>query len=132
MTNDSHSPSRNVYWLIGLGLFLTEVLIALFVKDAIIRPYGGDFLAVIMLYFFGRAVVKWSPLIVAIVALGIAFLIEIAQYLNMLAWLGLEDNTLARVVLGSSFEWGDMLAYTLGAIAAYLLDQWLITKSASN
>lgn len=116
--------------MIGIGLFLVEVLIALFVKDAIIRPYGGDFLAVIMLYFFGRALTKWSPLIVAIAALGIAFLIEIGQYLNMLAWLGLEDNTLARVVLGSSFEWGDMLAYTLGALAAYYLDRLLSLRQA--
>lgn len=117
--------SRRTYLLIGIAIFVIEVLIALFVKDALIRPYGGDFLAVIMLYFFGRALVNWSSLWVAIVALGIAFLIEFAQYLNMLAWLGLEDNSLARVVLGSSFEWGDMLAYTLGAIVAYFLDRWL-------
>lgn len=132
MTEKQSRLSRRTYLFIGVGLFVIEVLIALFVKDALIRPYGGDLLAVVMLYFLGRALVNWSPMWIAIAALGIAYLIELAQYLNMLAWLGLEDNTLARVVLGSSFEWGDMLAYTLGAIMAYFLDRWLSSRSRNS
>lgn len=125
MVKDQPSLSNKSYLLIGIGLFLVEVFIALFVRDAIIRPYGGDFLAVIMLYFLARGLVNWSSVWVVLAALGIAFAIEIAQYLDLLSWLGWQDNTLARVVLGSSFEWGDMLAYTLGSISAYWIDHFL-------
>lgn len=130
MTQDQSSLPNKTYLLIGIGLFLVEVFIALFVRDAIIRPYGGDFLAVIMLYAFARSVVNWPAIRVAVVVLGIAYAIEIAQYLNLLSWLGWQDNTLAKVVLGSSFEWIDMLAYTLGALAAYYLDRLLSTRQA--
>lgn len=123
--------SNKTYFLLGIVLFLIEVLIALFVKDALIRPYGGDFLAVIMLYAFARAMVNWPAIRVALAALGIAYAIEIAQYLDLLSWLGWQDNTLARVVLGSSFEWIDMLAYTLGAVAAYYLDIWLSHRQSA-
>lgn len=130
MTKDQSSLPNKVYFLIGVGLFLVEVFIALFVRDSIIRPYGGDFLAVIMLYAFARAIVNWPAIRVAVVVLGIAFAIEIAQYLDLLSWLGWQDNTLAKVVLGSSFEWIDMLAYTLGAVAAHYLDRLLSRRQA--
>lgn len=131
MVRDQPSLSNKSYLLIGIGLFFVEVFIALFVRDAIIRPYGGDFLAVIMLYAFARAMVNWPASRVAVVVLGIAYAIEVAQYLDLLSWLGWQDNTLARVVLGSSFEWIDMLAYTLGAVAAYYLDTWLSRRQSA-
>lgn len=35
---------KRVYLLAAAALFATLVLIALFVRDSIVRPYGGDFL----------------------------------------------------------------------------------------
>ena len=49
------------FLVIAFILFVIEVLIALYVRDSIIRPYVGDFLVVIMLYCFVRAFVKYHP-----------------------------------------------------------------------
>ena len=46
------------YFLVAVALFITEVLIALYVRDDFIRPYVGDFLVVILVYCAGRALLK--------------------------------------------------------------------------
>lgn len=107
---------HKTYFLLAVLLLITEVLIALYVRDSIIRPYVGDFLVVMLVYCFIRAFLNGLVKSIAIFTLLFAYLVEFAQYLNVLEWLGLEKNRFARVVLGSSFEWIDMLAYTLGVV----------------
>lgn len=126
------SKQQKKYLLIGIILFLVEVLIAVFVKDRIIRPYGGDVLAVVMLYAFFRAFVSWKPVIVAIVVLGIALAIELAQLADLLGILGLKDVTILRIVLGSQFEWLDLVAYALGGLLAFMGDRSMISGTSSG
>ena len=38
------------YFIVALYSFLTELLIALFVRDMNVRSYGGDFLVVTLIY----------------------------------------------------------------------------------
>ena len=47
---------RPAYAFATLIIFLIEVLIALYVRDAFVRPFGGDILAVILVYTGLRAV----------------------------------------------------------------------------
>ncbi|MGY3087221.1 hypothetical protein ACVWYF_000247 [Hymenobacter sp. UYAg731] len=105
---------QKYYLLMASVLFLLEVFIALFVHDKIIRPYAGDFLATVFLYCFARGLLTAPPKKVALGVLFTAYLIEALQYVNLLSWLGWQHSRVARIVLGSSFEWADMLAYTLG------------------
>ncbi|GEP92632.1 Protein of unknown function [Chitinophaga terrae (ex Kim and Jung 2007)] len=119
---------NRTYFLLALGLFLVEVLIAMYVKDAIIRPYGGDFLVVIWLYCCVMAVVEVNKTKAAIGVLLFAYLIEILQYFRYAHRLGLEHNKVAMIVLGSSFEWGDMIAYTLGVLTVLLIEWRLRLK----
>jgi Protein of unknown function (DUF2809). len=107
---------------IFLLIFLIEVLIALFVKDRIIRPYGGDVLVVIMIYYFVKSFVKTKPLYIITGVLIFAYTIEIAQYFKMVEILGVHNNKVLTIILGSSFSWIDMLAYTIGALICYLID----------
>lgn len=102
------------YLLVASLLFLLEILIALFAHDKIIRPYAGDFLATIFLYCFARGLLSAAPKTVALGVLLISYLIESLQYVGLLAWLGWQHWRVARIVLGSHFEWTDLLAYTLG------------------
>lgn len=111
------------YFFLAILLFLVEVFIALFVKDAFIRPIFGDFLVVILLYCFARAFWKQSPWVIAICVLIFAYCIEFGQAMNLINILGLEDYKLARIVIGTSFSWEDMIAYTLGVITAYMIDK---------
>jgi hypothetical protein len=110
------------YFLLFVALFLIEVCIALFVQDRIIRPYVGDYLVVIMLYCFTRTFIKISVWPAAIGVLLFAYLIEILQYLDIVSLLGLQNNQVAKTVIGYHFEWIDMLAYTLGIITVIVVD----------
>ena len=50
--NDTFIGSRWFYAICFAGLFVVETLIALFVRDAFIRPYMGDVLVVIHILLF--------------------------------------------------------------------------------
>ena len=110
-------------FLIFLAIFVIEVLIALFVDDKIIRPYIGDVLVVIMIYYFIKSFVETKAIYLAIGVLLFAYCIEIGQYFNLVEVLGIQSNRLMRIVVGSSFSWIDMLAYTIGAAICYLVDR---------
>jgi len=103
-------------WLYGAGcLFCVEVFIAAFLHDRIVRPYVGDLLAVVFLYCLVRSVVTTPVRPTVAAVLLVAYGIEVLQYLHLLTYVGLQHSRLAAVILGNHFEWGDMLAYTLGA-----------------
>ena len=116
MTAPQHKHSRVIYLVAAIVLVMVEVSIALFVHDAIVRPYIGDVLAVMLVYAVLRAVTPVGVAAAAGLSLAIAFAIEIAQALNLLGALGLSGNTFARVVLGGSFDWLDIAAYAAGAL----------------
>jgi hypothetical protein len=116
------------FFLFALVLFIIEVLIALYVHDRLIRPYGGDYLVVILIYCAVRSFIKAAPLKIAIGVLLFSYCVEILQYFHIVDRLGLSGNKIARVVIGYGFEWIDLLAYTLG-IATVLFLERLSRKS---
>src|SRR5580765_7095366 len=92
------------YALLAFSLLLMEVFIALFVHDRFIRPYGGDFLVVILIYCFLKSF--WNAPVgkVALSVLVFSFVVELSQYLKLINHLGLQHSRLAVVVLGKSFQ----------------------------
>lgn len=113
---------NRTYLFLAILLFIVEILIALFVKDKIIRPYVGDFLVVILIYCFLKAFLNISPVKAVIAVLLFAYTIEILQYFDLVERIGLGQSVIARVVLGSSFEWIDIIAYTIGAIFILIVE----------
>lgn len=95
----------------------------MFVNDKIIRPYVGDVLVVIMIYYFVRSFIQTRPVYLVIGVLLFAYAIEAGQYFQLVEVLGLQDNKLMRIIIGSSFSWGDILAYTIGGTICYLIDK---------
>lgn len=120
--NDTFIGSRWFYAICFAGLFVVETLIALFVRDAFIRPYMGDVLVVILVYCFVRMFItrplRWLPLWIFL----FACCIETLQYLQLVTLLGLQNCTLARVVLGTSFSWWDIVCYAVGCLPLLLSD----------
>lgn len=110
------------YFLLTLLLFITEVLIALFVHDRFIRPYVGDYLVVMLIYCAVRTFLQAPVVPTALGVLLFSYLIELLQYLNFVAWIGWTDNAFVSTVIGTSFAWWDMLAYTLGVLTIVLLE----------
>lgn len=111
------------YFLLAVLLFLIEVLIALFLHDRFIRPYVGDLLVVMLLYCTLKAFFKINVIPAAVVVLLFAYLLEFLQYINILDLLKLKRNTVTAIVLGSDFDWADMLAYTVGIIVVLMFEQ---------
>ena len=113
------------YFIATIILFLIEVGIAVYIKDDFIRPYLGDFLVVILLYTALKSVSNLSVTTAALIVLCFSFLIEFLQYLNLVTFLGLQNSKIATTILGSSFSWYDMLAYTLGIGFVFLIEKKL-------
>lgn len=110
------------YFILAILLFVIEVLIAVFVDDNFIRPYFGDFLVVILLYCFLKTFWNISVKMTALFVLLFAFTIEVLQYLKFVKFVGLQDSKVANVVLGNSFAWSDIIAYTLGVLAVLAVE----------
>jgi len=104
------------YFGLTAVLLLIEVLIAMYVRDDFIRPYFGDFLVVILMYCFLRSFVDLEVRLTAMAVLLFSYLIEVLQYLNFVERVGLGDSELARTLIGTSFAWIDILAYTTGIL----------------
>ena len=113
---------NKTYFILAGLLFVTEVVIALFVHDSVIRPYGGDFLVVILLYCIIKSFFPLSVIKTSIAVLVFSFLIELLQYHNFIAYIGLENSDLARTVIGNSYEWIDLLAYVLGIVTVIITE----------
>jgi len=114
---------RKNYFLLAVIFFVIEVLIALYVKDAYIRPYGGDVLVVILIYLFLKAFWKQSNFVIAMSVLAFSFCVEFAQYFRVIDVLGLSGNALAETVIGTTFHWLDLVCYCVGVVIVYFADQ---------
>lgn len=123
-TNKTWVKINPNYLFVTLILFLIEILIALFVHDQFIRPYIGDFLVVILIYCFVKSFLNTPVLPTALGVLLFAYSVEILQYFRIVEVLGLQHSRAARIIIGSAFEWQDMLAYTAGITAVILAERW--------
>lgn len=110
------------YFLAFCLLLVIEVGIAVFINDTIIRPFIGDLLVVILMYCFVRAFTKFSYLKVIIGVLLFAYLVEAIQATSFIDWIGLSENKVAKIILGSTFDWKDLLAYTVGALGILIFE----------
>ena len=121
---------RKSYLFLAIILLLIEIIIAVFVKDRFVRPYLGDFLVVILLYCFVRTLLNIPVTVAAISVLLFAYFIEITQYFHLITHLGLQHSKVVSAILGWSFAWADIIAYTLGIITVVFIEKYLQRKVA--
>jgi hypothetical protein len=117
------------YALVSLSLLLLEIAIALFVNDQVIRPFVGDLLVVVLIYTFIRTFVQGAVQKIALVVLFFACGVEALQGLHLVSRLGLQNNRLARIMIGTTFDWKDMLAYLMGTALILLFELKLKKKN---
>ena len=120
---------RTIYFIFATILFSIEVFIALFIHDTFIRPYLGDFLVVILIYCFVRSFVNVDIFATAVCVLLFSYTVELLQYFKIVELLNLQNFKLARIIIGTSFAWADMLAYTLGIVSVLWIENF--TKQTS-
>ncbi len=102
------------YFILFILLLLTEIYIGAYVHDRLIRPVGGDYLVVILLYCLARSLWEWPVKWTALTVLIFAYMVEVTQYFGLADALGLGSHSLVRIIIGSSFSWMDIMAYTAG------------------
>ncbi len=112
-------------WYAGVFVLLlgVECLIALNCRDRFIRPYVGDMLVTVLLYFFVRMIfprgVRHLSLWIFLFAAGV----ECSQYLRLASLLGLEHIPTARIILGSTFDLKDIACYSAGCLFTAWLER---------
>lgn len=119
------------YLLVTICLLFTEIAIALFVKDKIIRPYIGDLLVVILIYAFVKIWISNREILVAISVFVFACFIELLQYFHIVEVLGLDDNKVATVIIGSKFNTLDIVMYLMGTIVVILTEKFLKSRATN-
>lgn len=115
--------TRSAYAVAATVVFVILVAIETQLDSGWVRFTGGDVLVVVMLYMLLRATGCLGPIAAAGVALGIAVVVEVGQALDIVDRLGLEPSRLTDVVLGNTFTWSDIAAYTAGAAIALIVDR---------
>ena len=111
------SSNKQKYLIATIILFIVEVVIAKYIHDAIIRPYIGDVLVVVLMYCFVKTLFDIECIKAAIGVLLFAFVVEFLQCINIVTKLGLAKNKFASIVIGNSFSWVDIVCYCIGILA---------------
>lgn len=111
---------RVTFAIIFAALLLTEIGIALFVHDRFIRPYIGDVLVTILICCLFRAFVPESVRAFPIYVFIFATLVEVAQYLNVIKLLGLENNAFFSTIIGTTFSAVDLICYGFGCLLFWI------------
>lgn len=104
------------YAIATMILLLIEVLIALYVHDTLVRPYIGDVLVVVVIYTFIRIFIPESCKMLPLYIFIFAALVEVLQLLHIVEALGWQDNRFLSILVGSVFDWKDILCYAVGCI----------------
>ncbi|QIE59100.1 DUF2809 domain-containing protein [Rasiella rasia] len=103
-------------------LLVTEVAIAIFHFHKFIRGFVGDVLVIPLLYYFLRIFIKWRTVYLLGAVLAIALGIELLQYSGLFQHLNIQ-SPLLKIVLGTTFDWKDILAYGVGGVLTLLLEK---------
>ncbi|SHJ82130.1 Protein of unknown function [Clostridium cavendishii DSM 21758] len=111
------------YILAFIILLLTEIFIALFVHDTIIRPYIGDILVVILIYTLIKGFTKKSIRHLPIYLFLFATTVEIMQYFHIVRVLHLEKHKIIATIIGDSFDLQDILCYFIGTMILIMFEK---------
>jgi hypothetical protein len=116
-----------IYFTLSLVLLGIEAFIAEYTHDAIIRPYGGDYLCVIFLYTLIATFWDLPARPLALWIFAFACFVEVTQYFHLADRLGFTKPSLIRTLMGYTFTWVDIGCYALGigtVLGLETLTQW--------
>jgi hypothetical protein len=116
------ATKRLCYAIAFFAVLGIEIFIALRVRDNFIRPYIGDVLVVILIYFFARIFFPNGLRLLPLYIFLFACTVEALQYVNIVHVLGIQGNRFLSTVIGTSFSWLDILCYGVGCAAAAARD----------
>ena len=118
---------RLLFAVSAVILLVIEILIGLFVRDSFVRPYLGDTIVVILLWCIIRIVIPDRCVWLSGAVFLFAVIVEVSQIFPLCDLLGIR-NGLIRTLMGTSFAWGDIVAYLAGCLITGAIDFFLIKE----
>jgi Protein of unknown function (DUF2809) len=95
---------NKTYLKLMIIFFLLEIVIAIFVRDSIVRPFGGDALVVILIYCFIKSFFNLNHMKMATLVLLFAFTVEALQSIDYASHLGGDASRVLSILLGRTFS----------------------------
>lgn len=118
---------RVIYSVLFIVILITEICIALFIRDNFIRPYVGDMLVTVLICCFLRILFPEKIKAIPIFVFTFSALVEIGQYFDFVKLLGLDDNLFISTLLGRTFSFADIICYAIGCVVFAIID-YIIKK----
>lgn len=113
---------NDIYFVIFIIIFFFETVIAICLNSGFIRHTFGDYLATILMYCFFKSFFKINSINLSLFVLAFSFALEFFQLINLLELLGLSNNYLLSLILGTTFHFTDLVAYTLGLFTVLAIE----------
>ncbi|QXP62896.1 DUF2809 domain-containing protein [Polaribacter sp. HaHaR_3_91] len=112
------------YFIPFILLLIIEVLIERF-ATGFIRFTIGDYLAVMLVYTLIKSILRISIEKAILITFIIAFSIEFLQLSDLQSNFPAAYSKTLKIILGTSFSFGDLVAYSLGIISIILVEKYL-------
>ncbi|MDR1541883.1 MAG: DUF2809 domain-containing protein [Clostridiales bacterium] len=113
----------NIKYLCAFIISLAiEAIIAAFVHDQFIRPYVGDMIVVILMYFSIK-IFLWKEIkLLPLYIFFFSVFIEALQLFRLPEHLGFSGNRIAMIILGSVFDIKDIACYFAGCLGIFIFE----------
>jgi len=106
-----------------ISFLIAIVLIALFIETGFIRNHFGDVLIVLLIWCFIRIFLRGQIKLLWLYIFAFATMVEFAQYFGLVYILGLGHSQLARVIIGTTFDWWDIVMYFVGCAIIWYFER---------
>ncbi|WP_202027897.1 ribosomal maturation YjgA family protein [Galbibacter mesophilus] len=110
------------HFILFIFFLCIEVGIALFSKNQFIRGFLGDFLVIPLLYFFVKSFIRIKGSNLSFYILIIAIFTEVLQLLEIQKHFQIE-NPYVKIIMGTTFDFKDLIAYFLGFLLILFFDK---------
>lgn len=115
------NKSRIYYFVVFLSIIFLGILSR---KTSFIPLWIGDFLYAVMIYFLVRIFFPFQKsYIIILLSLITCYYIEFLQLYQGEWIIELRKTLFGRYVLGQGFLWSDILAYTFGILAVFIIEK---------
>ena len=115
------------YVVATIALLLMEIYIGLFVRDRFVRPYVGDVLVTALLCCLWRAIKPTGVRLLPLYVMAFATVVEVAQYFDVVALVGLEYNAFISTIVGRSYSYKDLICYAVGCGLFWAIE-WAVKR----
>lgn len=107
------------------GILLTEICIALFVRDSFVRGYVGDMLVTVLLCCFCRMFIPHKVTLLPLYVFLFACVVEFWQYIDIVKLLGLQNSRFLSVLVGRTFSAADIVCYAVGCVLFFVFERYI-------